>query len=78
MSRPLRLEFAGALYHITSRGNRREDIFEDDEDRKAFLSILEKVCEAFNWVCHVYCMMINHYHLLIEMPDAILSRGMHQ
>ncbi len=78
MARPLRLEFSGALYHITSRGDRQEDIYENDDDRKAFLSILESVCETYNWVCHAYCLMSNHYHLLIETPDASLSRGMRQ
>jgi len=78
MARPLRLEFAGALYHITSRGDRQEDIYEDDDDRKTFLFVLESVCETYNWVCHAYCLMSNHYHLLIETPDANLSRGMRQ
>lgn len=78
MARPLRLEFAGALYHITSRGDRREDIYEDDIDRKTFLSVLNSVCDTYNWVCHAYCLMSNHYHLLIETPDANLSRGMRQ
>ena len=78
MSRPLRLEFAGALYHVTSRGDRRDDIYECDEDRKDFLSLLGNVCESFNWVCHAYCLMDNHYHLLIETPDANLSKGMRQ
>ncbi|HID80875.1 MAG TPA: transposase [Chromatiales bacterium] len=78
MSRPLRLEFSGALYHVTSRGDRREDIYDDDHDRQAFLSILNDVCDTFNWVCHAYCLMSNHYHLLIETPDANLSKGMRQ
>ena len=78
MARPLRLEFPGALYHVTSRGDRREDIYEDDGDRKAFLSIFESVCETYNWVCYAYCLMSNHYHLLIETPDANLSKGMRQ
>lgn len=78
MARPLRLEFAGALYHITSRGNRQEDIYENDADREAFILILDTVCEVYNWVCHAYCLMDNHYHLLIETPDANLSRGMRQ
>jgi REP element-mobilizing transposase RayT len=68
MARPLRLEFAGALYHVTSRGDRREMIFESDDDRRAFLSVFGKVCETFNWECHAYCLMGNHYHLLIETP----------
>ncbi len=78
MARPLRLEYTGALYHVTSRGDRQEDIFEDDEDRQQFLQILNDVSEACNWVCHAYCLMTNHYHLLIETPDANLSKGMRQ
>ncbi len=78
MTRPLRLEFARALYHVTSRGDRREDIYEDDEDRQTFLHLLDQVSETYNWVCHAYCLMSNHYHLLIETPDANLSKGMRQ
>jgi putative transposase len=78
MARPIRLEFAGALYHVTARGDRREDIYEDDADREAFLSLLSVVCERYNWTCHAYCLMSNHYHLLIETPDANLSKGMRQ
>ena len=78
MSRPLRLEYAGALYHVTSRGDRQEDIFEDDTDRKSFLSILDKTSGTYNWVCYAYCLMDNHYHLLIETPNANLSKGMRQ
>jgi len=78
MSRPLRLEFAGALYHVTARGDRREDIYESDTDRRLFLNVLGSVCERYNWVCHAYCLMSNHYHLLIETPDANLSKGMRQ
>ena len=78
MARPLRLEFAGALYHITSRGNRREDIYLSDDDRTAYLLTLAKVCDRFNWIVHAYCLMGNHYHLLIETPDGNLSKGMRQ
>ena len=78
MARPLRLEFAGALYHVTSRGDGREDIFHTDEDRVAWLETLAEVCRRFNWVCHAYCQMTNHYHVLIETPDANLSKGMRQ
>lgn len=78
MTRPLRLEFEGALYHITSRGDRRENIYKSDADRRGFLSLLADVCELYNWTCHAYCLMSNHYHLLIETPDANLSRGMRQ
>ena len=78
MSRPLRLEFCGALYHVTSRGDRGETIYEDDEDRERFLQILGRVVRDFNWICHAYCLMDNHYHLLIETRDGNLSRGMRQ
>ena len=78
MGRPLRLEFSGALYHVTSRGNRREDIYESDDDRVLFLDIFGQICQSYNWVCHGYCLMGNHYHLLMETPDATLSRGMRQ
>lgn len=76
MARPLRIEFAGALYHITSRGDGREDIYITDHDRDAWLEVLSEVCHRFNWVCHAYCLMSNHYHLLIETPDSNLSLGM--
>jgi putative transposase len=76
MSRPLRLEFAGALYHVTSRGDGREDIFLGDEDRIAWLDVWGAACKRFNWVCHAYCLMTNHYHLLIETPEGNLSAGM--
>ncbi|WP_027672120.1 REP-associated tyrosine transposase [Rheinheimera baltica] len=78
MARPLRLEFAGALYHITSRGNERKAIYFDDTDFELFLTLLGKVCEQYNWVVHAYCLMTNHYHLLVETPDANLSKGMRQ
>ena len=76
MARPLRLELAGALYHVTSRGDGREDIYLSDDDRVAWLDTLGQVCERFNWVCHAYCQMSNHYHLVIETPEANLSKGM--
>jgi putative transposase len=78
MARPLRLELAGAVYHVTSRGDGREDIFFCDEDRRAWLEVLAVVCMRCNWVCYAYCQMTNHYHLVIETPDANLSRGMRQ
>ena len=78
MARPLRIEFGGALYHVTARGDRREPIYEDDEDRRIFLQTLAGVVERFNWVCHAHCLMTNHYHLVIETPDGNLSKGMRQ
>lgn len=78
MARPLRIEYAGAVYHVTSRGNAQKPIFRDDKDRDNFLEILSSVVKRCNWLCHGYCLMDNHYHLLIETPDANLSRGMRQ
>ena len=78
MARPLRIEFVDALYHVTSRGNRREPIYEDNRDRDVFLNVLEGVVKRFRWLCHAYCLMGNHYHLLIEPPEPNLSRGMRQ
>jgi len=78
MARPLRIQFPGALYHVTSRGDKKEKIFEDDRDREAFLKILASVVEQCNWLCHAYCLMDNHYHLLVETPDGNLSYGMRQ
>lgn len=78
MARPLRIEFEGALYHITSRGNEKRFIFRSDEDRKIFLNILSDVNKKYNWLCHAYCLMNNHYHSVIETPDGNLSQGMRQ
>lgn len=78
MGRAIRIEFAGALYHVTSRGDRREDIYEDDTDRLGFLDVLGNVCEIHNWVCHSYCLMSNHYHLVLETVEGNLSKGMRQ
>jgi REP element-mobilizing transposase RayT len=78
MARPLRMQYAGALYHVTSRGNARHAIFRDDFDRKVFLDLLKTVTEDFHWLCHAYCLMVNHYHLVIETPEANLSSGMRQ
>lgn len=76
MARPLRLEFAGALYHLTARGNARADIFVDDADRSLFLDLLGKEIAQQGWRCYAYCLMDNHYHLLIETPEANLVAGM--
>ena len=78
MSRPIRIEFPGALYHVTARGDRREDIFDDDVDRQAFLDIFAQVVKQFNWLCYAWCLLDNHYHLLIQTPDANLSKCMRQ
>lgn len=76
MTRPLRLEFPGAMYHVTSRGNRQASIFCDDADRRAWLGILGLTCERFNYSVHGYCQMTNHFHLLVETIDGALARGM--
>jgi REP element-mobilizing transposase RayT/AraC-like DNA-binding protein len=78
MTRPLRLEFAGALYHVTSRGDRKNFIFRDDSDRLAWLTILAKVCKRSNFIVHAFCQMTNHYHVVIETVDGNLARGMRQ
>ena len=78
MARPLRIEYSGAVYHITSRGNQRSKIFEDDRDREAYLEILSEVIKRYSWLCYAYCLMDNHYHLFIETPGGDLSRGMRQ
>ncbi|HPC73842.1 MAG TPA: transposase [Syntrophales bacterium] len=78
MARPLRLEFEGALYHVISRGNARQKIFRADTDYQQFLRILGGVVERFTWLIHAYCLLDNHYHLLVETPHANLSAGMRQ
>jgi len=77
MARPLRIEFPGAVYHVTARGNGRQRIFHDDWDNRKFLDLLGKTLDRFQWACHAYCLMVNHYHLMIETPEANLSKGMH-
>lgn len=74
--RPLRIEYPGAFYHVTSRGNRYEDIFSVDEDRERFLHILHLITQTHNWLCHAFCLMDNHYHLLVETQDGNLAIGM--
>jgi putative transposase len=76
MPRPLRIEFAGAIYHLMSRGDRREPIFLDDEDRKRFLLTLHEACEKTGWQIHAYCLMENHFHLVAETPQPNLVAGM--
>jgi len=78
MARPLRLEFPHAIYHVTARGNAQQDVYLDDDDRELFLGVLADVVDRYTWICHAYCLMDNHYHLLIETPNANLSLGMRQ
>jgi len=74
MARPLRIEYPGAFYHVTSRGNERREIFRDDKDRQRFLSYLETAVARYKAVIHVYCLMSNHYHLLLSTPEGNLSQ----
>jgi len=78
MAGPHRLRPAGGVFHITSRGNRHQEIFLGDTDRECFLGLLDTVVGRFGWVCHAYCLMDNHVHLLIETPQENLSEGMQQ
>jgi len=78
MARPLRIEFPGGLYHVTARGNGRLAIFADDTDRERFLLVLTSVVSRYHVLCHAYCLMDNHYHMLLETPEANLSRAMRQ
>ena len=78
ITRPLRIEFPGALYHVTSRGDRRGTIYRDDTDRLAWQEVLALVCERHHFVVHSFCQMSNHYHLLVETAEANLSQGMRQ
>jgi len=76
MPRPLRIEYAGACYHLMSRGDRREDIFRDDVDRKGFVEVLGRACAKNGWQVHAYCLMSNHFHAVVETPQPNLAAGM--
>lgn len=78
MSRPLRIEYAGAWYHVMNRGRRREEIFTEKNDYRLFIEILKESAELFNIKIGAYCLMPNHYHLLLQTPDGNLSRCMRQ
>src|SRR6267142_3152146 len=76
MPRKLRIEYPGAIYHLMNRGDHLEDIFKDDEDRKEFLSTLGEACHKTGWQVHAYCLMRNHFHFVIDTPQANLVAGM--
>src|ERR1022692_2672885 len=76
MPRQIRVQYAGAIYHVMSRGDRREDIFLDDVDRQDFLKTLAETCQKTGFQVHAYCLMRNHFHLVIETPNANLVAGM--
>jgi putative transposase len=76
MGRALRIEYEGAVYHVTNRGNGQESIYREEADWKAFLGIMSDVVSEFGWRIYTYCLMGNHYHLLLETPQPNLSQGM--
>ena len=76
MARPLRIQFAGALYHVMSRGNERKPIVRDDLDRQKRLDWLRRAVETYGWRLHAFVLMTNHEHLFLATPEANLSAGM--
>jgi REP element-mobilizing transposase RayT len=76
MARKLRVQYPGAIYHVMNRGDRREPIFKDDQDRRLFLTTLAEACEKTGWQVHSLCLMGNHFHLVVETPRANLVAGM--
>jgi len=76
MARKLRVEYEGAIYHVMNRGDRREAIFKDDQDREQFLATLGEGCGKTDWQVHAFCLMPNHFHLVLETPRANLVTGM--
>jgi putative transposase len=76
MARKLRVEYSGAIYQVINRGDRREPIFKDDKDRPGFVSALGEACQKTGWQIHAFCLLPNHYHLVIETPRANLVAGM--
>lgn len=78
MSRPVRIEFPGAVYHVTSKGRDGRIVFHDKEDKGVFLNVVDNVVERFGWLLHSYVLMDDHYHLVVEVPNSNLSKGMRQ
>jgi len=76
VARKLRLEYEGAIYHVMSRGNRREPLFKDEPDREMLLETLGQAAQKTGWQIHAYCLMTNHFHLVLETPGANLVAGM--
>ena len=72
MARPRRITYLGAFYHITSRGNEQKNVFKSKRDRKKFLEYLESAFQRYDAAIHAYCLMDNHYHLLLETPSGNL------
>src|ERR1041385_6864177 len=76
MPRKLRVQYPGAIYHVMNRGDRREPIFADDKDRVRFFDTLGEACAKTGWLVHAYCLMKNHFHLVVETPQPNLVTGM--
>ncbi len=76
MSRPLRIEFSDAFYHVMNRGRGYQDIFQNEEDFELFILTIKEACAQFGIELHAYCLMNNHYHLLVKTPFANLGRAM--
>ena len=76
MARKLRIQYAGAVYHVLNRGDRREAVFHDDHDRRRFVETLAEACTKTGWQVHAYCLMPNHFHLVLETPQPNLVAGM--
>ena len=72
----MRVQYPGAIYHVMSRGDRQENIFVDDVDRQDFLKTLAEACQRTGWQVHACCLMSNHFHLVVETPNAKLVEGM--
>ena len=75
MERELSIQYPGAIYHVVNRGNRQEPIFGDDRDRRRFLETLTEACEKTGWQVHAFCLMSNHFHLVVETPQPNLVAG---
>jgi putative transposase len=78
MARPPRLQKPGGLYHVTARGIRGEPVYCDDIDRRSFMGLLDRVTQDTGWLCHAYCLLTNHFHLVLGTPEPNLSTGMHR
>jgi len=78
MARPLRIEFPGAVYFITSVGNQNQNVFLDSEDGKSWIEVFERVCDRFGWICYAFCLMGSRYMIVVETPEPNLSKGMRQ
>ena len=76
MPRAPRVQIPGGTYHVTARGNRRQVIYHDDDDRRQFIAFRDTITRRYRWRLHAWCLMTNHFHLLVEVPELTLSRGM--